>query len=528
MQRRQWKYQRSVVVAVLAGSGLTSVAQAEPPPDAIAGSPRPVGLGLSPEAPPVPPAPGGRAPSFGAPTPRGEDALFRIGGNLYAWEAVGIGREPTPNASTEDLKLRLHVPALSQGRQPFYPQTGITLRFEYGTSAVRGTVTFQTRAPRRELAGYEKLTDGPAFGQAYLTFTPAPLGKLRLSLRTGAYTENFAGPGLWGWGIFGPLLAVRGFGASGFAEYDASPETRLNFEYGTQGVPSVPEEFRRGDYTGWTETGLSSLVHHAHAGITYKNEYLFKLHYARVNGTDERRYLLPQPANEARDGHMDVVLAEARWTPMPFGQLGVSGAYWNLKNATAIHDSIWWAIDWTKGGQDLTNKYLGPSSGGTGQLAVVSAQYTMSLATLLYHYAGRSFDGNAPDVRVALAGVGHFTLKSEEDVFDGANGYLLGADINYQMLRWFGLSLRAYGESRDTALTNAFLDADTGTFRSTTSLGRWSVYSISPGLAFRTDWQSTDRIELIYSRRFYGDTVDNNPAEPLDRHVVALGAYIDF
>ena len=50
----------------------------------------------------------------------------------------------------------------------------------------------------------------------------------------------------------------------------------------------------------------------------------------------------------------------------------------------------------------------------------------------------------------------------------------------------------------------------------------------TPGLAFRSNWQSTDRIELIYTRRFYSNAVDNNPARPLDRNVLALGAYINF
>lgn len=531
MQRLQCRYQGSAVVAALAYAAFVRQAHAQAPaaPAADASSPAPTapprGLGLSPEAPPVPPAPGGRAPSFGAPTPSGDQPLFRLGGNLYAWEAVGIGREPQVG-DKRDMNVRLHVPALSQGRQPFYPQTGVTLRFDYGTSAVLATVTFQVRSPRAESQGYEKPSEGPSFGQAYLTFNPAPLGKLRLNARIGAFTENFAGPGLWGWGIFGPLVAVRGYGGSGFAEYDLSAETRLNLEYGTLGVPGVAQEFRRGDYTGWTETGLSSLVHHAHAGVSYKNQYVFKLHYARASGTDERTYLAPAPANQPRDGHMDAYVAEARWAALPYGNLGLSGAFWNLKNALAVHDGIWWGVDWTKGGQDITNKYLGASSGGTGKLAVISAQFNTSLATLLWSRQGRNFDGNGPDVRIALAGVRHFTLASNDPHMSESGGFLLGTDVQYQMLKWFGLTLRGYGESRDVVITEP--NADGSVIRGNTSLGRWSVYSISPGIAFRTNWQSTDRIELIYSRRFYSDTVDNNSAQPLDRDTVALGAYLDF
>jgi hypothetical protein len=525
MQRLQCRYQRSAIAALFAYLAVVRHADAQTPADAPPAA-RPRGLGLSPEAPPVPPAPGGRAPSFGAPSATGEDALFRFGGNFYAWEAVGIGRSPTPR-DARDMNLRLHVPALSQGRQPFYPQTGVTLRFDYGTSAVLATVTFQVRSPRAESQGYENPTQGPSFGQAFLTFTPAPLGKLRLTARAGAFTENFAGPGLWGWGLFGPLVAVRGYGGSGFAEYDLSAETRLNFEYGALSVPGVAEEFRRGDYTGWTEPGLSSFVHHGHAGISYKNAYVFKLHYARASGTDERTYLAPAPANQPRDGHMDAYVAEARWAALPYGNLGVSGAFWNLENAVAVHDGVWWGVDWTKGGQDFTNKYLGGNSGGTGKVAVISAQVDTSLATLLWSRNGRNFDGNGPDVRIALAGVSHFTLASNDVHMDGAKGYLIGTEIQYQMLKWFGLSLRGYGESRDAVVTDAS-DVSGAVVQGSTGLGRWSVYSISPGIAFRTNWQSTDRIELIYSRRFYSDTVDNNPAQPLDRDVVALGAYLDF
>jgi hypothetical protein len=260
--------------------------------------------------------------------------------------------------------------------------------------------------------------------------------------------------------------------------------------------------------------------------MSYKNQYVFRLHYARANGTDERRYLLPQPANEARDGHMDVYVAEARAVVAPFGELGVSGGFWNLKNASAVHDGIWWGIDWTKGAQDLTNKYLGTSSGGNGQVAAISAQYSMSLATLLYHYAGRSFDGNGPDVRISVAGVGHTTLDSRDPYMSDASGYLLGNEIQYQMLSWFGLSLRSFAESRDAVVTRPRVDGEI--VRGSSGVDRWSVYSVSPGIAFRTSWQSTDRIELIYSRRFYSDTADNNSAQPLDRDVFALGAYLDF
>ena len=466
-----------------------------------------MGLGMSPEAPPVPPAPGGRAPSFGAPLPP-EKAAFRFGGSIFAWEAVGLGREPEITDG-QDPDTVLHVPALVQGRQPFWPQTGARLFLQYGTGMVTGTVTVNFGAPGRERRNFFQSVNGFSLGQAYLTLTPPALGKLHLAFRVGAFTENFAGPGLWGWGIFGPMIAIRGYGESTFADYDLTRELRLQFEHGVLAVPGVPEEFPRGNYTGWTETGVSTFVHHAHAGFTYKNQYTFRLHWARADGTDERRYLVP----EARDGHMDAYVAEGRVLALPYGQLGVSGAFWNFDGARAVHDGIWWGVDWTKGAQDFMRNYLGPAAidpngQGDGQVAAISAQYDVSLAQLAWH--PRPFDGRAPDIRVAVAGVHHWTLDTEDERLEGASGYLLGAEVHYQALRWFGATVRSYGESRMSAL------------------GRWQVYSVSPGLVFRSDWQSTDRIEIIYTRRFYNDVADNNPAQPLDRDIVSLGAYVDF
>ena len=59
-------------------------------------------------------------------------------------------------------------------------------------------------------------------------------------------------------------------------------------------------------------------------------------------------------------------------------------------------------------------------------------------------------------------------------------------------------------------------------------LGRYQVYSLNPGISFRTDWLSTDRIQLIYGRRFYSHAADPNSAQPYDRNMIALGGYITF
>jgi hypothetical protein len=96
--------------------------------DGLPGSPRPPGVGLSPEAPPTPPAPGGRAPSFGAPTDK--DAwVFRLGGRFSAWGQVGIGRSPENPSPSYEGGPALHTPPRILGRSPVYAGTAATLNF---------------------------------------------------------------------------------------------------------------------------------------------------------------------------------------------------------------------------------------------------------------------------------------------------------------------------------------------------------------------------------------------------------------
>lgn len=504
-------------------------------PNALPGSPRSKGFGLSPEAPEGGPAIGGRAPSFGAPKPEVENT-FSIGGRVEGTQAIGIGEKPA-NASPNSIDTPIHVPARLQGRQPFWPTLKGSLFLQYGNPTLRATVSYTAQSSGKERKGfYEPTSGGSNVGQAYVTITPQPMGPLQLRFRVGAFTEAFAGPGQWGWGIYGPMIATRGYGESAFADYDATDSLRLSFEHGIMGVPSVPEGFvRQGSYTGWTETGVSTLVQHAHAGFTYKNKFTVKAHWAGAQGTDEREYLYPGSEGQTQydtspsgpqNGRLDAFALETRWIEYPFGELGVSGALWNFDKAHSVHDGIWWGLDWTKGAQDFISAYLGSQGQGTGKVAAISAQYDMSLGQILWY--PRPFGGNHPDVRVAVAGVRHWTLETDDPRYEGASGFMLGTDTSYQMLSWFGATLRAYGEEKDSD-TQVIQDGDSVVVSEAgAAVKRIVVYSVSPGIAFRSDWQSQDRIEIAYTRRFYNSDTDSNPARPLDRNVISISAYIGF
>ncbi len=476
------------------------------PSDSIPGSATPPGLGLSPEAPSVPPAPGGRAPSFGAPV-GDPGSSFRIGGRFFGWEAIGIGSRPS-NPPAGYSGTPIHDPLLSAGKIPFWGGAGATLNMQYGTKHLLAYVAYYFRTNGEQFEGYANPQLGPAFGQAYLLVTPDPIGTLRLQFRMGAFTEIYGGPGQWGWGIFGPMLALRGYGYTANGEMDLTRSIRLTFNQGFLVVPGVPENFARGENNPWIETGVSSYVAHAHVGLIIDNRWTFRLHYATDHGTDERRYLTNFLGGTPRDGRMDTYLGEIHWQGVPWGQFGVTGGVYDFRHAAAVGDGVWWGVDFTQGARDMVNKFLGPLSDATGKVAVIGGEYDFSLSSLLWW--PRSFTGQAPDIRVGIAAMLTRTIATEDPSYKDMTGYYTGLDTEYRFSSLFSLTFQAYGESRGSYL------------------GEWSAYSVNPGIAFHSDWLSTDRIQLIYGRRFYSRAADPNSAQPLDRNMIALGGYMTF
>jgi hypothetical protein len=491
---------------------------------------------MSPQAPPVPPAPGGRAPSFGAPADKGAPQ-FGFHGRLFGYEAVGIGVKPS-NAPEGYSGTALHAPLLSTGKIPFWGGSGATLNLDYGTPSLKAYVSYYFRLNGEQYQGYYNPQQGPGFGVAYLLFTPDPIGTLRLQFKVGSFIEVYGGPGQWGWGIFGPMLGLKGYGETANADFDLTRDVRVSLTHGLLVNPGVPEDYPRGDYDPWIETGTSNWVHHAHLSVNYK-QWAVKLHYAADYGTDDRTYLCTSLKNSPHDGRMDTYLAEAHWQENPWGQVGLTGGLYNFDHAASVGNGVWWAVDWTQGTREMINKYLGTNSNGNGKVVVVGAEYNFSVASILWH--PRSFNSRAPDIRVAIAGMLTRTLATEDTAYKNAMGYFFGVDSEYRMTSKLSLTFQAFGESRDANLSdldsppgspgNPITDPNAcrpGTPNHVTIRQRWSVYSLNPGIAYHTDWTSLDRIQLIYGRRFYSAAADNNSGLPYDKHMIVLGGYVTF
>jgi hypothetical protein len=488
----------------------------------VPGSPRPYGMGMSADAPAVPATTGGRAMAFGAPGPKGSEWSFRFGGRIAGFENFGIGRKPSPLPEGYS-GTPIHMPALMVGRGAIWSGAGLTLNLTYGNPVITANITYWVNLNGSERRGYYSPQSGPSSGQAYLALTPPKLGKLQLASKVGVFTEMHGGVGQWGWGIFGPLLATRGFGESIVGEIPLTGDYRLWFSHGLSGVPSIQENTPRGDYSGWIEPAKSSLVLHEHIGINFRGTHGIRLHHTRIWGTDERQTLDNDLLLASkRDGHMDVYLFDIRTRQDPYGHFAVAGALYDLKNGKAINDGIWWGIDWTQGASQQIEKFLGTQGNGTGRYGVLSAQWDFSLARILWH--PRNFDGRHPDLRGGIAGMVHKTFSTDDALYKGAKGYLLGIEAEYVFLPWIGLFTRSYSENRDY---RTWAYGPDQTF-ARGELHKFTVFSVMPGIIIRSDWASTDSIQIAYQRRWYGRYTDNNPAAPLDRDIITIGATAQF
>ena len=211
----------------------------------------------------------------------------------------------------------------------------------------------------------------------------------------------------------------------------------------------MPENFPRGDYLAWIETGVSSYVNHAHVGLTYKNQYVFKLHYASDYGTDDRQYLMTLLNEVPKDGRMDTYLAEARWISNPWGQVGLSGGLYNFLHAASVGDGVWWGIDWTQGAREMINKFIGSAAATETAKSLCSAPSTIS--------AWRPFSGTraASPARLRTCAspsqeCSTRTVATDDPYYKNASGYYLGLETEYRMTSLFSLVFKSYGESRDT------------------------------------------------------------------------------
>jgi hypothetical protein len=146
-------------------------------------------------------------------------------------------------------------------------------------------------------------------------------------------------------------------------------------------------------------------------------------------------------------------------------------------------------------GQNLTDRWWGPTTGGTGKLFALGLNYNTSLGRLLRS----SYSADAPDVAINAGFVMAYTLTNAPlaqgtsdpcaavpDVFNHRLRYKFALESVYTFRSWVGVALRA-----DRVVPNS---KDAGE----------TFYVLSPRLVFRTNWVTRETISIIYGKWFYG------------------------
>jgi hypothetical protein len=209
-----------------------------------------------------------------------------------------------------------------------------------------------------------------------------------------------------------------------------------------------------------------------------------------------------------------VICWDANARNASWGSVGIGASYIRGENAFLLRGLNTFGGE----GNNLTDRWFGPASGGTGTLLAMGLNYNTSLGRMLRP----SYSSDAPDVAINAGFVMAYTLThtltapgtsdpnaplppvntidpnavappmspsplpAGADLFNHRARYKFGVESIYTMRPWVGVALRT-----DCVVPNS------------KDLGE-TFYVLAPRVIFRTNWVSRESISIIYGRWFYG------------------------
>jgi hypothetical protein len=511
-------------------------ADAMPPSGYIPGQREELGVGLSPLAPEgASVLPGGVAPAFGAPY-RPAPGKLQFRGYLQAGIRAGFGERPDPVDGQSGLTI--HGDPVVPGEFGYFESTNTVqnpwteLNFSYATSHLVATVQIGAwgLSESMESAGYFKAPSQSWINDAYLTYLPAPFGKLSLTARLGVFPDRYGAMAKFSDGQYGASLiaSIYGVGETVTAKYKFSQSFSLELEQGLKGdLNRVPFDLiprQDNDYAS-PEQG-STFAHHYHLGADFGGVARPALHYVGSFSRDDlsdRSVVATSEDQRIPDGTLDIFGADVRVEAGRFGYLYFGGSYSKATDTISLGDLV--QVLNTGGGKNFIQRFFGPASGGNGSISLVGGQYTVSLGTLLRY--PDDFWGEGPDLQLSFFGLyGYFTSddqstypSSSRKQYDGVHKFKLGFEATYSLLEWLAASGRVDYAQPDTR------DID-------------QSFGVLTGKAiFRTGWQTSEALTLQYSRFINGSLVvpqgsngepkgdsryANTTSGKYDEHVLAL------
>jgi hypothetical protein len=487
-------------------------------------------LGMSPYAPRVGGLPGGMTPGFGSPMPSNQ-WTFRWTGFFTASLQTSTNTRQPPTGQTSlppgESSLVFHTPPQTVDEYGSFLSTAtmpgqwVQLNFTYGNRYVSANLSLTTWNPDDPTTFYQ-LGSQQFVNNFYLSYTPAPIGKLHVHAIAGYFYNLYGSLAQYGLGMYtSPLVGgIRGVGEDLFGEYAVNDDVSLLIEDGISGdrngmpqISIVPS----GANGAQPQVFPATYMHHLHLGIEKRGQTILraKLHLLQAWSQDDRVQLpfdnqQTRQIDESyvRDGHLTTYGAEVAYQNSFYGYLGAAVSYTHGTNAYPLTGMTTFGGD----GQSLTNRWWGQDSGGAGDLFAAGINYTVSIGQLVSYPV--AFNPDGPDLTLN-AGLIYSQSWTEYPIWDGRGRYKGGVDLLYSFLPFMGIGFRT-----DVVIPNSFDSQETYTV-------------LAPRIVFKSDWQSRDTVTLIYGKWLYGrDThleassisSSTNNGERLDDQLFAINA----
>ena len=393
------------------------------------------------------------------------------------------------------------------------PGQWVAMNFAYGNGVVTANVSLNTWNPTLPTTYYQ-IGSQMFLHNAYLEFTIPAIGPLKPRVLAGHFGPYYGGLSDNGTGMYtNPLVgSVRGIGELAIVEYRLGPTLTLFAEHGIMvsrngHVPTavVPSEANGGANPAFPSTW----IHHAHVMLRRSGEIDLRtgLHYLYSWAQDD----LAQQAFDNRttrqiqedyikDGNLTVLGWDASVGSSAWGNLAAGASYVRGENAYPLRGLNTFGGE----GQNLTDRWWGQATGGTGKLFALGLNYSTRLGRMLRP----SYPADAPDLAITAGFVMAYTLtetltaegtglvgqaplapsplSDDLDIFNHRLRYKFALESMYTFRSWVGVAVRG-----DCVVPNS---KDT----------RETFYVLAPRVVFRTNWVSREAISIIYGRWFYG------------------------
>jgi hypothetical protein len=441
---------------------------------------------------------------------------LRYSGFMSASFQGSIGQRTAPVAGQSGTVI--HTPPQTLDEYASFvgtntmPGQWVAMNFIYGNGVVSANVSLNTWNPT-EPTTYYQIGSQIFLMNAYLEFTIPQIGPLRPRVMAGYFGPFYGSLSEYGLGMYTNPMAgsPRGVGELVIVEYRLQPTLTLFVEHGFVGNRNgnVPwNVVPTGGNGGANPVYPASWVHHAHVVLRRSGDTEVRtgLHYLyNWSQDDHSQQPLDNPTtrevNEAapRDGSLTVLAWDANAHNASWGAVGIGASYIRGENAFLLRGLNTFGGE----GNNLTDRWWGSASGGTGTLLAMGLNYNTSLGRMLRP----SYSADAPDVAInagfvmaytltntlttpgtgsATAPTAPTSLPADVDMFNHRLRYKAGLESIYIMRSWVGVAVRA-----DCVVPNSKKMGET-------------FYVLAPRVVFRTNWVSRETISIIYGRWFYG------------------------